>query len=119
MSQREADIMSAVRVAASAKGWRLWRNNTGVAYDVKGRPVRFGLANDSAQGNKLLKSADLIGIAPRVITQEDVGRTVGLFVALEVKRPDGRRLEPQAAFLDLINSLGGYGQFITGVEDLP
>ena len=103
----------------SQRGMRLWRNNTGVAFDQTGRPVRFGLSNESAQVNAKFKSSDLIGITPVVIE----GRTVGVFTSLEIKHPGwkytgGGRETAQKNWLDLVNSLGGIGKFITSLEDL-
>src|SRR5688500_7343546 len=62
----EAWAQTQVRLEASRKGIKLFRNNVGVLPNENGRPVRYGLCNDSPQLNKMLKSADLIGIAPRV-----------------------------------------------------
>lgn len=116
--QRESEILAAIRVAASQKGWRLWRNNSGVAYDARGVPVRFGLGNDSPQTNHLLKSGDLVGILPVKIQPCDVGMTFGIFTSLEIKRPGGHREPAQKAWIDLVNSLGGFARFVTGPEDL-
>lgn len=115
----ESRALSQVRLAASEAGWRLFRNNVGACTDSDGRFIRYGLANDSKRINDALKSSDLIGIRPFVVTQAWVGHTVGQFVALEVKRPgwtySGTSREPaQAAFLALVESLGGYGRFTTG-----
>ena len=78
--QNESTIQAKVRLDASKLGWRLWRNNVGVLMDSRGVPVRFGLANDSAGVNKIIKSADLIGIRPVIITQDMVGKVIGQFV---------------------------------------
>lgn len=53
--QNEATVQSLVRLEASRKGCRLWRNNVGVLQDINGRPVRYGLANDSKQLNENFK----------------------------------------------------------------
>lgn len=60
----EAAVQAAIRVRAAELGVRPWRNNIGVFENAAGRPVRCGLANDSAQLNKRLKSGDLIGWLP-------------------------------------------------------
>lgn len=98
----------------------LFRNNVGVLRDERGRPVRFGLANDSKNVNGVVKSADLIGVWRRVIQSQDVGRTIGQFVSIEVKR-EGWRLSPadkhegaQAAWSALIDSYGGVACFFSG-----
>ena len=112
----EAAIQNLVRLEASAKGLRVWRNNVGVLMDERGIPVRYGLANDSKQMNTHIKSSDLIGIRPVLITQEMVGSTIGQFVAREVKAGSWRytgsaRELAQLRYLELVVSLGGDGQF--------
>ncbi len=115
----EADVVSSVRLQASEAGWTVFRNNVGACYDPKGRFIRYGLANDSAQLNKLLKSSDLVGIRPVVIDPTHLGRTIGQFVALECKRSNWKfkgtkREEAQQRFLALVASHGGYARFSTG-----
>lgn len=120
----ESSIQAAIRLAASQRGWRLFRNNVGALVDKDGRLIRFGLANDSKQMNATYKSGDLCGIIPRVITQDMVGKVIGQFASVEVKHPDWKpsdrdeRYQAQCRWRDLINSLGGYAVIINRVEDL-
>lgn len=115
----EAAVQARVRVAASRAGLRLWRNNVGAFQDPgSGAMIRFGLANDSAQVNKTLKSADLIGIRPVLIAPAHVGRVIGQFVSLECKHAAWRwgnteRERAQAAWAALVIRLGGEASFIT------
>ena len=116
---RETDAQAQVRLLASKDGARLWRNNVGAGALQDGTFVRWGLANESSAMNKALKSADLIGLRPVLITPEHVGRVLGVFVSREVKRPGWRysgteRETAQAAWRDLINRLGGDAEFTTG-----
>ena len=115
----EADVIGSIRLQASEAGYTLFRNNVGACYDNTGRFIRYGLANDSAQLNKSLKSSDLIGIRPVVIDPTHLGRTIGQFVALECKRSNWKfkgtkREQAQEKFLTLIASNGGYARFSTG-----
>lgn len=119
----EANIQALIRLEASRFGIKLWRNNVGALQDMQGRYVRYGLANDSAQLNAILKSSDLIGIKPVLITQDMVGITIGQFVAREIKSPTWKykgteREKAQQAFIDLINQLGGDAMFCTGEGSL-
>lgn len=112
----EGDVQNLVRLEASKKGLRLWRNNNGACYDDTGRFIRYGLANDSKRVNDVLKSSDLIGIRPVLITQEKVGTTIGQFVAREVKRggwkyAGTKRELAQFNFIKLVASLGGDAAF--------
>jgi hypothetical protein len=115
----EAYAQSQVRLEAPTKGVTLFRNNVGVLTDINGRPVRFGLANDSKQLNEVLKSSDLIGWRPVLITPEHVGRTLAQFVSRECKAPGWKytgtdRERAQKAWLDLVAAAGGDSAFATG-----
>lgn len=119
----EAWAQSVVRIEASEKGVKLFRNNVGVLKDETGRPVRYGLGNDSPQQNAILKSADLIGLRPIVILPHHVGHTFGQFVSREIKSPGWQytgagRETAQMAWCNLINSCGGDAAFATGAGTL-
>ena len=119
----EAAVQAAVRIEASQKGMRLWRNNVGVLYDDTGRPVRYGLCNDSKQMNQRVKSHDLIGIRPVRITQCMVGTIIGQFVSREVKAEGWSykgtpREEAQMVFAELILAMGGDASFTDHVGTL-
>lgn len=69
---------------------RIWRNNVGEA-KFKGSPipVKYGL---------MVGSSDLIGVGPG-----------GRFLALEVKKHDGKPSKAQQQFLNVVRSMGGFG----------
>jgi hypothetical protein len=104
----ESAVQRAVRLEASALGHRLWRNNVGAGKLDNGSFIRWGLANETAGVNKVIKSSDLIGI-----------RSDGVFMAREIK-PAGWRYAgtereiAQLAFLKLITGFGGDACFATG-----
>ena len=119
----EARVQDEARLLASKMGWRLFRNNVGVLKDERGVPVRYGICNDSPAMNKRIKSSDLIGIRPVVITPDMVGTTIGQFVAREVKKAGwkykGTEHEvAQLAFGTLIIGLGGDFRFWSGEGEL-
>ena len=119
----EAAAIAEIRLEASRKGGRAWRNQVGAGKLDSGNFVRFGLCNDSAVMNKNLKSSDLIGPMPRLITPAMVGQIVGVFTAREVKEPGWKytasgREPAQLAFIELVNSLGGDARFATGTGTL-
>jgi len=108
VEENESTVQARVRLEASGKGIRLWRNNVGVLRDERGVPVRYGLCNDSKKLNDSIKSSDLIGIRPN-----------GVFVAREIKAPGWKyagtpREAAQLKFINLILSLGGDAAFATG-----
>lgn len=119
----EARVQDEARLLASKMGWRLFRNNVGVLKDERGVPVRYGICNDSPAMNKRIKSSDLIGIRPVVITQDMVGSTIGQFVAREVKKAGWKykgteHEQAQLAFGTLIIGLGGDFKFWNGEGEL-
>lgn len=91
--------------------------------DQNGRPVRYGLCNESAIQNKNIKSSDLIGITPITITQEMVGQKIGVFTAIEVKKENWKfkgdeRENAQLNFITWIKSLGGRAGFASSIDDM-
>lgn len=111
-SGSEAGLQSLIRVEAPKLGITLWRNNSGALVDNTGRLLRFGLGNESAQINRVLKSSDLIGIGPQ-----------GRFVAVEVKapgwtKPKNEREKAQKNFIDLVNGRGGRAIFCSNLSQL-
>ena len=119
----EARVQDEARLLASKMGWRLFRNNVGVLKDERGVPVRYGICNDSPAMNKRIKSSDLIGIRPVVITSDMVGSTIGQFVAREVKKAGWKykgteHEQAQLAFGTLIIGLGGDFKFWNGEGEL-
>jgi hypothetical protein len=119
----EAAAQAAVRLEAAQKGVRLYRNNVGALVDERGVPVRYGLANDSAKINKLIKSADLIGWRPILITPYHVGATIAQFVSREIKEPGWRytgteREQAQQRWALMVARDGGDAAFCTGAGTL-
>lgn len=117
----ETNINAEIMLESSQRGTPLLRNNSGVLPDRQGRPVRFGLGNESKEVNKIFKSSDLIGIYPVRITQEMVGSTVGLFFAVESKKPGWRfdeRAQAQQNFGRWVQRHGGLFTFATGPGDV-
>lgn len=118
--RNEMDVQNAVRIRAGESGCLLMRNNVGVLPDANGRPVRFGLANDSKKLNQTFKSSDLIGITP--VPVQGAGY-IGVFTALECKAPGwvftgSQREVAQAAFHNRVRALGGIAGFVSDPKQL-
>lgn len=131
----EAYVQSTVRLEAPRRGVYLWRNQVGAGIVAHARelcdecrrnarrPIRWGLGNDSSKLNDVIKSGDLIGVRPMLITNEMVGRRIGQFISRECKREDwtysGTKEETaQLAWSTLINSLGGDAAIVKTVGSL-
>lgn len=119
----EATATKYRRLKAAETGGVLWRNNVGQVdpHSYKGQFIRYGLANDSKQMNSVIKSSDLIGITPVIITSEHVGCTIGQFTAREMKKPgwqfsNSPRERAQSSFLQLVIAKGGDACFSTGSD---
>lgn len=119
----EAYAQSQVRLTAHTRNEKLFRNNVGVLKDDTGRPVRYGLANDTHALNDEVKSGDLIGWRRVVIGPEHVGKTIAQFVSLECK-PEAwtytgtDREVAQGKWAALVVSQGGHARFTTGPGSL-
>jgi hypothetical protein len=119
VGESETAVQTRVRLEASRIGGRLWRNNVGAGKLQEGSFLRWGLANESKEMNKIIKSSDLIGLKPVLITSEHIGQVIGQFVAREVKPEAWRygateREQAQLKFLELVASLGGDAAFANG-----
>lgn len=114
----ERDIQRTILLYASEQGVVLFRNPRGVeriaqkscrSCQATGRVVSYGLCNGAS---------DLIGWSPHVVTPADVGRTVALFTAIEVKAADGRLREDQRAFLAALEKAGAVQGVARSVGDV-
>lgn len=108
-----------IRLDAAQNNVWLTRNNVGALIDERGVPVRYGLANESKEQNKHVKSADLIGIRSILIGPHHVGQVIGQFVSVECKhatwhyKGDAHEVA-QRAWCDFVVSKGGFACFATG-----
>ena len=119
----EAANQNRIRDHFAQQGVRLWRQNVGALKDATGRILRYGLANDSAELNRQLKSSDLIGWRSLLITPDMVGQVVAQFASVEVKdddwqfpRPTNRseyaRCDAQRRWLRMALADGAFGGFM-------
>lgn len=119
----ESFIQSRVRLEASVKGLKLWRNNVGSLPDERGVPIRYGLGNDSERLNKIIKSGDLIGWRPLVVTPAHVGSKIAQFISRECKKPNWQytgtdRERAQLRWIEAIIADGGDASFCVGEGSL-
>jgi hypothetical protein len=123
----EAEVQADVRLRAPLVRAHLFRNNSGVLPDRNERPVRYGLANESAAVNRVLKSADLIGWQSVTVTADMVGQTLAVFLSVEVKPEDfngprgkaeAERYEAQKNWANLVNKAGGRAYIVTDARQI-
>jgi hypothetical protein len=131
----ESNVQARVRLEAASKGVHLWRNNSGAGAVVDPSKlcfqcqrlarsfIRWGLGNDSPNLNAVVKSSDLIGWRPRLITDGMVGLTIAQFVARECKREGwtykGTPEETaQNRWHGMVLAAGGDSAFTTGEPTL-
>jgi hypothetical protein len=119
----ESTVQQEIQIAAMHFNCTLMRNNNGAAVDKTGRLVRYGLGHISPKQE--YKSSDLIGITKVVITPDMVGKTIGVFTALEIKKEDwdcNKKLDDhevkQNNFLQWVIANGGIAAFVNKVDRL-
>lgn len=119
----ESELQQQIQLEAPKHGSILERNNSGAFTDITGRNIRFGLGNISAKHSDNMKSSDLIGITTIIITPSMIGKKVGIFTAIEVKKEDwkstknlDKRETAQKNYMDWILSKGGIAGFCNSLE---
>jgi len=122
---KESTIQKLVRLAASKRGYVVWRNNVGVAYQggiitMNSQEARLRHPRRISFGVGGAGGSDLIGYREVVVTQEMVGHPVAVFCAIECKRPGGRGPTPdQKHFQAVVNKAGGVAIVARGESDIP
>lgn len=105
---KETKIMNEVSTTLSTKNYVVYRNNVGELHTPYGGYIKFGLC---------VGSSDLIGIKPIVIKPDDVGKTIGVFCAFEVKTEKGNLDDDQKDFINTIKRLGGITDVLRSISD--
>lgn len=118
----ETPLIDATLLTGSAKGWRLFRQNTGVGWVGKLRSKKAGtVILDNARvlhAGLCVGSSDVIGLRPVVITADMVGQTIGQFVAAEIKTPGVPVTKEQAGFIEMVKRLNGHARIVRDVADI-
>lgn len=121
----ESTVQQEIQIQAMHHGCTLMRNNSGACIDSTGRLVRYGLGNISKKHSDKSKSSDLVGITKVVITPDMVGKTLGVFTAIEVKKEawnENKKLDAretaQNNFMTWVKSMGGFAGFAASVNKL-
>lgn len=127
---REQGIQNLIRIFMSGIGITNWRNNTGTGWAGKSTKIARSGRYQLEAGDVVVKNArplrsglckgssDIIGLTPVFITQDMVGKTVGVFTAVEVKGKTGKPTEAQNNFIQIVKRHGGYAGIARNQEDV-
>lgn len=108
--KKESNIQAAIQLELSRNGIRAFRNNIGSAINPhNGNYVQYGVGG--------VGGADLICIIPTVITADMVGKTLGVFGAIEVKNATGRPSKDQLRFIEMVKQSGGLSGIARSTDD--
>lgn len=124
-NNQEGAVIARVQIDSSAKGWRLFRNSVGMAWQGNkvGEFMRDGIkavllssARRVAYGLGV-GTSDLVGWAPRKYIDPETGElvTVAVFVAVECKTQGYKRTTAeQDNFLEQVAMAGGAAYIARG-----
>lgn len=110
MRNEETNIQNKIMLEMSSRGAMVWRNQTG-KFRAMNEPTRI-----ISVGQK--GSADILACLPTVITLDMVGKTLGVFVAVEVKTELGKQRPDQKSWQDAFEKHGGRYILARSVHDL-
>jgi len=119
---KESNVQKLIMLALSEAGCTVWRNNVAKAW-VGDKMIWQANGNLTIVNPRVLHaglcrgSADLIGIAPVLITEQMVGSTVGVFLAPEIKACKGRASSEQDDFMDHVRMNGGIAGICRSPQD--
>ena len=106
---------------ATTAGARLFRNNTGMAWQGKVKRNKDGSITITEprplHAGLVVGGSDLIGWRPVVVTADMVGTTVALFAAVEVKAGTKASTD-QLNFIKAVSSAGGLAGIARTEADL-
>lgn len=125
---RESELLKKIHVALSKTG-RFFRNNVGVGWAGSAKRYSEPTIIQIQPGDVLIRNArplhsglcvgssDLIGWRTKIISERDVGKSVAVFSAVEVKTPKGHLSNEQRFFLEAVTKAGGSAVVVRSVED--
>lgn len=117
----ESELKRRIQLAIGSGDSRVWNNPVGEAWAGRLLSHKNGIAR--IQGayrvtyGLSVGSPDLIGLVRRVITPDMVGRTVALFLGVEVKTATGRVRPEQVRFGSMLTDMGALYGVARSVED--
>lgn len=105
----ERNIQALIQIELSKHGVIPFRNNVGAYTSEAGHRVSFGVGGRGG--------SDLICITPVTITPDMVGKTIGVFTAIEVKTEKGKASDWQKKFIASVQRVGGFSGIARSPDD--
>lgn len=109
MANNETRIQNDIMTALSADGALVWRQHVGKFRPIYGDPNT--VINVGVPG-----MADVAAVVPVTITPDMVGRTIGVYVGLEIKTATGKQREAQKLWQYALKKRGGIYLIARSVE---
>lgn len=117
----ERPLIDEILLSASRLGSRLFRQNVGLGWVgkiIRRDRTKILLENPRPLHAGLCKgSSDVVGLTPVVITPDMVGKTVGVFTAIEVKYGRTPTDDDQKKFIAMVKKLGGIAAIVRSLDD--
>lgn len=98
MANKESAIQNQIMTALSAEGFLTHRQIVGT--------FRY-LHNDGVIHVGTPGMPDIYAVVPKIVTADDVGRTIGVYVGLEVKTMTGKQRKNQVLYQHAVEKRGG------------
>lgn len=122
-------FLNRILVACSRGPVRLFRNSVGLGW--VGKSTRFERDGTVAvrKGDVIVRNArplhaglatgsgDLIGFVVVEVTPAMIGRRIPVFASVEAKEGTGRLSSEQAAWRDMVRSMGGVADEVRSIDD--
>ena len=118
--QRESDIQNAILIELSKQGTVAFRINAGSFWAgeiLSNKDNMMLLKNPRKVQGAPEGTSDIIGITSIMITTAMVGSRVGVFTAIEVKKPGQRPKPQQVKFLNVMKNMGAIAGLATSPGD--
>lgn len=113
----KSDAISESNVNDDIRAWSksqplvvLYRNNRGSVQLPHGGMLTYGVGPNGA--------SDWIGYQSVLVTEDMLGQTIAVFVAIEAKRPGKSGTDAQDAFCEEVRAAGGKAGVVHSVEEL-
>lgn len=116
----ESDLYPAILAAHSRGPTRLFRQQSALAWAgkiVSRTATTITLLHPHAMKVGVPGISDIGGFTSHIVTAEDIGHALAIAVQIECKADRARATEEQAAFVALVQRLGGRAGIARSVEE--